>query len=441
MKQKILLFMLLVMAVPVTIMAQNVEIKKIKYELNSYNCIAYANSLSENFSDSVLVIPSTVSYNGKNYKVKYINIKGNEHLKYVTLPDSVKIEDGAFSDCKELNIIINDINSWYTIDKEIAAFVEFGWVSYLGIETVEKHCLYRLFDKNNTEITDVVIPSDIDYHKANFNFCILNSITFPNGSLSWRVHNPIVKYCQMKSIILPNDVEGGIGGFGGCWELESVTLPNGVTSIGDKAFQQCRKLESINIPNGVTNIGDYAFSGCENLKSIIIPSSVKYIGSGAFSGCANLKSIIIENPDVSIGHEAFWSIPEDAKIKLGSKEIKASKLEGSLAYQNKVSEERKTQTAAAEKEYDAKVRQLEKRMGISDSPRLNEVIKAGRSFSTVKEYLKLVNDRFSFKLSIDKGARKCYDMYGPSGSGFISSIVKKGYIWVNNGKITSVAWR
>ena len=435
MKQKILLFMLLVMAVPVTMMAQDDEIviNKIKYKDWGYGFDAYG--LSEYFSDSVLVIPSSVSYKGNKKKVERISMKGNEHLKYVTLPDSVSIGDGAFSDCKELNIIINDINSWYTfsIDK---AFCEFAF----GKDYIEKYCLYRLFDKNNTEITDVVIPSDIDYHKANFNFCILNSITFPNGSLSWRVHNPIVKYCQMKSIILPNDVEGGIGGFGGCWELESVTLPNGVTSIGDKAFQQCRKLESINIPNGVTNIGDYAFSDCENLKSITIPNSVKYIRSYAFSGCKNLKSIIIENPNVEIEDRAFWSIPEDAKIKLGSKEIKAIQLEGTMAWHHKMWDERKTQTAAAEKEYDAKVRQLEKRMGISDSPRLNEVIKAGRSFSTVKEYLKLVNDRFSFKLSIDKGARKCYDMYGPSGSGFISSIVKKGYIWVTNGKITTVVW-
>lgn len=431
MKQKILLFMLLVMAMPVTMMAQDREFETKNIKFGRWGEDAY--SLSENFSDSVLVIPSTVKNGTRVTRVRYIHIIGNEHLKYVIIPDSVTIKNGAFSGCKELNIIINDINSWYTISKEPDAFAKYIWPSY-G-KTLEKHCLYRLFDKNNTEITDVVFRSNFDYYKDNFNFCILNSITFPSGSLN---ENLPIEYCQMKSIILPNDVER-IGGFGECRELESITLPNSVTSIGDKAFQKCRKLESINIPNGVTYIGEDAFSGC-NLKSIIIPSSVKKIGSSAFYGCKNLKSIIIENPNVEIGDRAFWSIPEDAKIKLGSKEIKAIQLEGTMAWHHKMWDERETQTAAAEKEYDAKVRQLEKRMGISNDPRLNEVIKAGRSFSTVKEYLKLVNDRFSFKLSIDKGARKCYDMYGPSGSGFISSIVKKGYIWVTNGKITTVVW-
>ncbi|MBQ7256469.1 MAG: leucine-rich repeat domain-containing protein [Abditibacteriota bacterium] len=99
----------------------------------------------------------------------------------------------------------------------------------------------------------------------------------------------------------------------------------GVTSIGDGAFEGCESLESINvdknnknytsvsgvlynkdvtkliqcpggvssieIPDSVTSIGDVAFRGCSRLKSIMIPNSVTSIGWGAFWGCESLKEI------------------------------------------------------------------------------------------------------------------------------------------------------
>ena len=53
--------------------------------------------------------------------------------------------------------------------------------------------------------------------------------------------------------------------FCGCESLQSVTIPNSVTSIGYEAFSGCESLQSVTIPNSVTKIGDYAFSGCTHL--------------------------------------------------------------------------------------------------------------------------------------------------------------------------------
>ncbi len=47
--------------------------------------------------------------------------------------------------------------------------------------------------------------------------------------------------------------------FGGCWALESITLPDGITEIGVEAFRNCRTLESITLPDGITEIGGMAF--------------------------------------------------------------------------------------------------------------------------------------------------------------------------------------
>ena len=52
------------------------------------------------------------------------------------------------------------------------------------------------------------------------------------------------------------------GAFRGSRYLQSVTIPNSVTSIGDGAFKMCKSLQSVTIPNSVTSIGDGAFSQC-----------------------------------------------------------------------------------------------------------------------------------------------------------------------------------
>lgn len=76
-------------------------------------------------------------------------------------------------------------------------------------------------------------------------------------------------------------------------KITSIAIPNGVTSIGKRAFENCTSLTSIEIPTSVTSIGQSAFSGCSSLTSIEIPDSVISIGSSAFSGCSSLTSITL----------------------------------------------------------------------------------------------------------------------------------------------------
>lgn len=86
--------------------------------------------------------------------------------------------------------------------------------------------------------------------------------------------------------------------FEGYTTLTSITIPEGVTRIGDEAFKDCSQLEDIILPSSLTTIGNYAFQGCSSIDSIAIPVMVNTIGSYAFSSCDNLVDITV-HPDNS----------------------------------------------------------------------------------------------------------------------------------------------
>ena len=89
--------------------------------------------------------------------------------------------------------------------------------------------------------------------------------------------------------------------------IVSVTIENGVTSIGDHAFNSCTNLAQVSIPKSVTLIQDYSFYGCSSLSSITIPKGVTSIGYGTFANCTNLSSITIPDSVTHIDHGAFYA--------------------------------------------------------------------------------------------------------------------------------------
>ena len=113
----------------------------------------------------------------------------------------------------------------------------------------------------------------------------------PVSSDDFVIENRVLKKYTGKggSVIIPNGVTRiGDSAFEERESLTSITIPDGVTSLGHTAFKKCTSLTEVTIPSSVTSIGIYAFSGCESLTSITIPDSVESIGHGAFCDCAGL---------------------------------------------------------------------------------------------------------------------------------------------------------
>ena len=75
----------------------------------------------------------------------------------------------------------------------------------------------------------------------------------------------------------------------------SLTVPDGVETIGMGAFSGCNGLTDIILPQGTIKIGYQAFYGCSGLSSFILPQDVTEIGGEVFIGCSKLAEIDVDN--------------------------------------------------------------------------------------------------------------------------------------------------
>src|ERR1700728_3834439 len=99
----------------------------------------------------------------------------------------------------------------------------------------------------------------------------------------------ITNYTGPSAVVIPPTIDGlavtSIGGYAFATEdITSVSIPFGLTNIGDNAFNGCLSLTNADIPDSVTTIGYGAF-GDSGLTSVVIPNSATNIGPSAFDGC------------------------------------------------------------------------------------------------------------------------------------------------------------
>jgi len=117
---------------------------------------------------------------------------------------------------------------------------------------------------------------------------------------------------------IPSSVTSiGDGAVSSCAYLTSITIPNGLKSIGNSAFYMTC-VSSISIPSTVTTIAANAFYGSNNLTSVTIPLGVESIGDFAFAQCANLANVSIASSVNSIGNYVFFECPQLSNVTIQS---------------------------------------------------------------------------------------------------------------------------
>ena len=111
---------------------------------------------------------------------------------------------------------------------------------------------------------------------------------------------------EVESVTIPKCIESiGKYAFAKCAGLKDVYISDGVYRIEDLAFFDCPRLKSIVIPNSVINIGKSVFKGCTSLSSITLSNNISVLSSNCFEGCSSLTNIEIPNGVERIGESAF----------------------------------------------------------------------------------------------------------------------------------------
>ena len=189
----------------------------------------------------------------------------------------------------------------------------------------------RLYQYEGTD-TNIVVPDTIDGRKVT----VLGNSTF--------------QYCtqasDIESVTLPDSLTTiEKNAFYNCEKLKSVTIPQNVSSIGLAAFVEGLSESSLTeikvdpenpyfsekdgvvfskdgtklivfpsgrsgdyqIPDGTVSVGDYAFYYCVNVSSITVPGSVRSLGEGTFGNCSSLTKAVLNEGLEEIGEYAFQS--------------------------------------------------------------------------------------------------------------------------------------
>lgn len=226
-------------------------------------------------------------------------------LAEIELPSSlIELGDAAFGGCISLKSIV--------LPSSLRVMGEKVFANCSGLESL------RMESRNTT------FYSSVNGVESN---CIIET-----SSQDGKTANTVVAGCKTSQI--PSNVTAiGLGAFCGS-NIESITIPHGITEICNEAFSGCTRLKRITIPNSVTFIGDYAFYSCEELSEVTFakknadePSdyqnyNIQHIGLEAFAFCYRLASFYLPDSLEYIGAGIFsnydsWWIDNSMTIKTG----------------------------------------------------------------------------------------------------------------------------
>ncbi len=243
---------------------------------------------------------------------------------------------GTFAGCAELKKIV--LPSTFGDDEFILGlpYLNAGESKFIEIEISENNPNYMAVD-SNVYSKDGRVFVMYNPTKNEDSFIIPKSVT--------KIDNCCFMGCDLENIVIPNGVtEIGEMAFEECYEITSIALPSSVEKIGASAFFACENLENVALPSGLTKIeahlfeganlmeitvsssvkeiDDYAFSGC-SFADLYVPSSVKRIGEEAFSYCSNLTNVTLSNglEYIGVGAFSFCNSIESIKIPATVNEI------------------------------------------------------------------------------------------------------------------------
>ena len=181
---------------------------------------------------------------------------------------------------------------------------------------------------DNQHLNNVVIPSSVTHIApgpfvncpalVNLSIAEGNTHYYMDGMMIYSAGSDSLVSCHKSadSVFLPNILRY-VNGFGGNSNVKYVHVPDGVTTIGNEAFNGS-SLRSIDLPSHLHFIDEYAFYYCQSLTRVGMPTILDTMGEGCFHSCNHLTSIEIPNGLRTIPEAAFFMCNSLSDITWGN---------------------------------------------------------------------------------------------------------------------------
>lgn len=227
--------------------------------------------------------------------------------------------------------------------------------------------------------------------------------TFENGTLTISGTGDVTeldddwKWENLTTCVIERGVTSIWWILSGCETLTSVSIPDTMTSINDRAFDGCKNLKSITLPDTVTEIGENAFNGCTSLTSITIPNSVTYVGWFAFCGCTNLKNVTISKELYDDIVTNNWSIGSAARFD----DVQSINFIFSTQAVNPLTVKGKTATVKYKK-----LRRKKQALSVSKAISFTKKGQGKLTYAKVSGNMKITINKSTGKITIKKGLRR-----------------------------------
>ena len=125
----------------------------------------------------------------------------------------------------------------------------------------------------------------------------------------------------LESVVIPDTVTTiGDEAFYGCGKLKEIQLPASVTSLGNRVFAQCTSLTSADLSLlTITWIPSYAFNGCNALKAVSFPQTLEYVSMSAFQHCTALEELTFPDNSIAFDDNCFYNCSSLSNVTFPTK--------------------------------------------------------------------------------------------------------------------------
>ena len=249
-----------------------------------------------------VTLPQTVTYEAGGERCTYSvtsvaegAFEGITGITSVSLPKTLtSLGLRAFSGCSSLADVYSAIETPFDIDATVFENIDASAKLYVpqGTESLYRAKWWYGYFGGGMVNGETFVENGMTFLKLS-----ATTVSIGDGT------GPAISTSTSGALDIPATVEHdgvtytvtalSVWAFGGCTNLTSVTVPEGIDEIPNSAFSGCTALATLSLPSSLRTVGNYAFNGCSGIVTLELPEGLETIGDQSFRNCTGLTTLTL----------------------------------------------------------------------------------------------------------------------------------------------------